>query len=148
MPQEGKSVIEIVERLTSISNNTRLMIVIQNLENLIKGGRIGKMSGFIGSLLNIKPIAILEDGVLKPVAKARSQSQILKNIMKQMQQDLEGKKLNGIGIAHANNLEFSEVVRKSIMEMTEFRPIKIEETTPVITTHAGEGALAVMYYWD
>ena len=125
-----------------------MLIVIQNLENLIKGGRIGKITGFIGSLMNIKPIAVLEDGVLHPVAKGRSQSQIVKYIIKQFQHDLEGKKLNGMGIAHANNLEFSEKIRKSIMEITELRTMMIEDTTPVISTHAGEGALAVMYYWD
>ena len=53
-----------------------------------------------------------------------------------------------MGIAHANNLEFCEKICKSIMEITDLRTIMIEDTTPVISTHAGEGALAVMYYWD
>lgn len=148
MAQEGKSVAEIVERLNTIRNNTRLTIIIHTLENLIKGGRIGKMTGMIGSLLNIKPIAILEDGVLHPVTKVRSHSQIVKFLVKQFQEDLEGRKLTGIGIVHANNLELSEKVRKAIMEITEYPSIKIEETSPVITTHAGEGVISIMYYWD
>lgn len=148
MAQEGKSVVEIVERLNTIRNNTRLTLVIHTLDNLIKGGRIGKMTGMIGSLLNIKPIAILENGVLHPVTKVRSHSQIVKFIVKQFQQDLGEKKLTGISIVHANNIELSEKIRKAIMEITELSSIKIEETSPVITTHAGEGVVSIMYYWD
>ncbi|USK58483.1 DegV family protein [Peribacillus asahii] len=148
MAKEGKPVAEIIERLETIRNNTRLTISIDTLENLIKGGRIGKMTGLIGSLLNIKPIAVLEDGVLHPVSKARSHSQIVKYVVNQFKQDMEGKRLTGIGIAHANNRELGDKIGKAIMELTGLQTITMDDTTPVISTHAGEGALAIMYYWD
>ncbi|CAH0347369.1 DegV family protein [Bacillus sp. CECT 9360] len=148
MAQEGKTAVEITERLTKIRNQTSLIIVIDTLENLAKGGRIGKVSAFFGSLLNIKPIAILEDGVLHPVSKARSQSQIIKNLLNRFVDDTKGKVLKGVSIAHANGLELSEKVRKAVQEVSGFENITIEVTTPVISTHAGEGAMALMYYWD
>lgn len=148
MAQAGKSVSEIIERLDAIQKNTRLIIVIHRLDNLIKGGRIGKLAGWFGSLLNIKPIAVLADGVLQPVAKVRTQSQIIKFILKQMEQDLAGKKLIEASMVHANNLELSEKISQAVIEMMDIQTMKIEDTTPVITTHAGEGALAIMYYWE
>lgn len=148
MAQEGKSAIEIKERLTEIRNRTNLIIVIDTLENLAKGGRIGKVSAFFGSLLNIKPIAILEDGVLHPVSKARSQSQIVKNLVNRFVDDTKGKIIKGAAIAHANGMELSDKVRQAVQDVSGFENITIEATTPVISTHAGEGAMALMYYWD
>lgn len=148
MAKEGKSAAEIADRLTVIQNQTGLIIVIDTLDNLVKGGRVGKASAFIGSLLNIKPIAALEGGVLNPVAKARSQSQIVKKLMNRFLVDTKGKKIRGVGIAHANGYSLSDKVREAVKEVSGFEDIKIEGTTPVISTHAGEGAMALMYYWD
>jgi DegV family protein with EDD domain len=148
MAEEGKSAAEITERMTHIQNQTSLIIVIDTLDNLAKGGRIGKVSAFFGSLLNIKPIAMLENGVLHPVSKARSQSQIVKNLVNRFVMDTKGKIVKGVGIAQANGYELSEKVRDAIKDVSGIENIKIEGTSNVISTHAGEGAMALMYYWD
>lgn len=64
MANEGRSLEEILKRVDEVRKNTRLYVVVDTLENLVKGGRIGKGKAFIGSLLNIKPIASLEDGFI------------------------------------------------------------------------------------
>jgi len=148
MAEAGKSVAEIMERLEIIRNQTGLIIVIDTLENLVKGGRIGKASAFIGSLLNIKPIAILDEGVLNPVSKARSQAQVVKYITKKFTADTNDKNVKGIGIVHVNGFEIADKVRKALAELSGFGDILLEDTTPVISTHTGEGAFAIMYYWD
>ncbi|MGE6376368.1 DegV family protein [Peribacillus muralis] len=148
LAKEGKSVAEIIERLEHIKKQSSLIIVIETLDNLVKGGRIGKVSAFIGSLLHIKPIALLEDGVLHPVSKARSQSQVVKFIIKKFKEDTEGKKIRGIGFVHANGFAMADKVRHAISELSGFQDIMIEETTAVVSTHTGEGAMAIMYYWD
>ena len=82
LAEQGKSVTEIVERLNTIRKNTSLFVVVDSLDNLVKGGRIGKGKAMIGSLLNIKPIATLQDGVYTPVAKARSHKQVVAHLFK------------------------------------------------------------------
>ncbi|KMY50488.1 DegV family protein [Peribacillus loiseleuriae] len=147
MAKEGKSVAEILERIKEIQSQSRLIISIDTLENLVKGGRIGKVSAMLGSLLNIKPIAILEDGVLQPVSKARSQSQIVKFVVNKFKEDLKDKQITGIGIVHINGYEIASKIRDALAEISDLTDIKIEGTTPVISTHTGEGAMAVMYHW-
>ncbi|WP_249663408.1 DegV family protein, partial [Lysinibacillus fusiformis] len=66
MRDEGATVEEIVARLDKVRDNTYLYVIVDTLENLIKGGRTGKGKGFIGSLLNIRVIANLEGGVYNP----------------------------------------------------------------------------------
>lgn len=148
MANEGKTLEEITKRLEIIRSKSSLIIVIETLDNLVKGGRIGKVSALIGSLLHIKPIASLDGGVLNPVSKARSQSQVVKFLSKKFQEDTQGKKINGIGFVHANGFELADKVRKAITEISGIGDIKIEATTAVVSTHTGEGAMAIMYYWD
>ncbi len=92
MIEDGHTVEEIITRLEEVRQNTNLFVVVDTLENLVKGGRIGRGKGLIGSLLNIKPIASLADGVYTPVAKVRSHSQIVKFLTKQFEEQYRRKK--------------------------------------------------------
>lgn len=71
MAQSGDySVEEIHAKINYIRDKTKLYIVVVTLDNLIKGGRVGRMQGFLGSLLNIKLIAKLTDGQLEEKPKS------------------------------------------------------------------------------
>lgn len=145
---KGKTVQEIVDHLEKVRNQTRLFIMVDTLENLVKGGRIGKGKAFLGSLLNIKPIASLEGGEYTPVSKARSYSQVIKYLVKQFSEDLKGKNLKRIGIVHTEAKELASQLSSAINGITEIQDIEIDYTTPVIATHTGKGTIALMYYID
>ncbi|MED4204101.1 DegV family protein [Neobacillus mesonae] len=144
----GKSVDEILERLETVRDHTKLYIMVDTLENLVKGGRIGKGKAFIGSLLNIKPIASLEGAEYTPVTKVRSYSQVVKFLAKQFAEDVKGKTIRGVGIAHAEAHELSVKIKESIFELTGFQDVEIDYTNPTVITHTGAGALALMYYYE
>ncbi|MGG1674689.1 DegV family protein [Neobacillus sp. NRS-1170] len=148
MAKQGKSMEEILDRLESIRDHTKLYIMVDTLENLVKGGRIGKGKAFIGSLLNIKPIASLEGAEYTPVTKVRSHSQVVKFMVKQFAEDVKGKTIRGVGIAHAEAHELAVKIKESIMELTGLQDIEIDYTGPIVSTHTGPGALALMYYVD
>lgn len=148
MAKEGKDMDEIVQRLNAIREQTRLFVVVDTLENLVKGGRIGKGKAMIGSLLNIKPIASLEGGVYTPVSKARSYTQVAKYLGKQFAEDVKGKTIKGVGLVHAESLELTSKVVDSVKELTGYDKIDIEYTTPIISTHTGPGAIGFMYYFE
>lgn len=146
MANKGYDMEEIIEKLNHVRENTHLFVVVDTLENLVKGGRIGKGTALIGSLLNIKPIAILENGEYSPVAKVRSQTQAIKFMMKQFMTDITGKTVKYAGIAHANGLEFAQLVKEQIESKTGFSSVEVCGTTPVISTHTGQGAIGFSYY--
>lgn len=147
MAEEGKTMEEILKRLDQIRANTNLYVVVDTLENLIKGGRIGKGKALIGSLLNIKPIASLEGGSYNPVAKVRSHKQVLKYLLNQFQEDTKGKVIKGVGIAHAKGLAMAEPL-KSMIEESGYHDVKFGYTSPVVSTHTGPGAIGLSYYTD
>ncbi|MBB4826054.1 DegV family protein with EDD domain [Sporosarcina luteola] len=147
MAKDGRPVEEIVERLSDVRKNTTLFVVVDMLDNLVKGGRIGKGKAMIGSLLNIKPIATLQDGVYTPVAKARSHKQVVSHLFKTFKDETAGKLIKAIGISHANGLSMAEPLKR-LIEETGWNDVKLSFTTPIISTHTGEGAIGFMYYTD
>ncbi|MDQ1001885.1 DegV family protein with EDD domain [Neobacillus niacini] len=148
MAKQGKSLEEILNRLDSVRQNSSLYIMIDTLENMVKGGRIGKGKAFIGSLLNIKPIASLEGAEYNPVAKVRSHSQVVKWMAKQFAEDVKGKTIKGVGIVHAEAHGLASKVKESIIELTGYQDISVDYTGPTISTHTGPGAIALMYYTE
>jgi DegV family protein with EDD domain len=122
---------------------------VDTLENLVKGGRIGKGKALIGSLLNIKPVASLEGGEYTPVAKVRSQSQVIKYLIKQFREDTNGRKVRRVGIVHSEAPELIAALEKAIVDIVGTTvDIEVDYTTPVIATHTGVGTIALMYYFE
>lgn len=148
MAKQGKTMNDIIEKIHEVREKTKLYISLDTLENLVKGGRIGRGRALIGSLLNIKPIAILSDGIYTPIAKVRSHSQMIKFLVKQFGEDTEGKQVKGIAIAHAGAYELALKLKSAITSIHHMLEIDIVETTPIITTHTGPGAIGFTYYTD
>ena len=147
MAEAGETVEDIVDRLRVIRKETSLFVVVDKLDQMVKGGRIGKGRGLIGSLLNIKPIATLQDGVYTPVAQVRSHRQVVTHLLKVFAEETAGKIIRGVGISHANGLMMAEPLKKRIEEMG-IPTVSLTYTTPIISTHIGEGAIGFMDYAD
>ncbi len=146
MAQEGKSIHEILTALEKIRFKTRLLVYVDTLENLSKGGRIGKGKALIGALLNVKPIAAVIDGEYTPMGRVRNQTQAVNLLVKHFASDIKDRVLKRVDIAHAEGMEMAQRVRKAILELTGHERINITFTTPVISTHTGPGAIALMYW--
>ncbi|OIJ16285.1 fatty acid-binding protein DegV [Anaerobacillus arseniciselenatis] len=146
MAKEGKTVEEIISRINQVRENSSLYLMVDTLEYLLKGGRIGRGKALVGSLLKIKPIASLADGVYTPVSKVRTYPQLIKYFIKQLQDETANKTIKSVGIAHADTLELATKIKEAIIAETQFNDIRIVDTTPIISTHTGPGAIALMYF--
>ncbi|WOV82882.1 DegV family protein [Sporosarcina jeotgali] len=147
LAQQGKTMNEIVQHLNEVRSKTMLFVVVDKLDNLVKGGRIGKGKAIIGSLLNIKPIASLQDGVYTPVGKARSHKQVAAQLFASFKEDTAGKIVKGVGISHAQGLAMAEPLMR-LIEESGFKDIRFSFTSPVVSTHTGAGAIGFMYYTE
>ncbi|MFX3633802.1 MAG: DegV family protein [Candidatus Pristimantibacillus sp.] len=145
MALEGCTVEMITNRMKEILNRTSLFIVVETLENLVKGGRVGKATGWISSILSIKPIAMIQEGVYTPFAKVRTSSQIIKKLMERFEEVNNENKITEIGISHADNLPLAERLREEISRITSVA-VRIRPASPVITTHTGPGAIGFSYH--
>lgn len=144
LAQTDKTVEEIIERIEQVRSATTLFVVVDTLENLVKGGRIGKGRAMLGSLLKIKPIASLDGGEYTPVAKVRSHKQAAQYLFNQFKQETTGKIVKGIGLVHAEGQAMADPLRNMLEETG--AETDYGYTTPVIATHTGIGAIGFMYY--
>ncbi|PNZ66470.1 DegV family protein [Staphylococcus croceilyticus] len=136
--------IEIVESLKEIQKNTKLFVVIGQLNQLIKGGRISKTKGFIGNIMKIKPIGTLEDGYLEMVHNARTQNSSIQYLKKEISEFIDKHKIKSIGVAHANVIDFVEKLKSQFDDAFDPQEYDVNVTTPVISTHTGQGAIGLV----
>ncbi|HCV8363242.1 DegV family protein [Staphylococcus aureus] len=142
--KEGVSTSEIVKKLNHLRENIKLFVVIGQLNQLIKGGRISKTKGLIGNLMKIKPIGTLDDGRLELVHNARTQNSSIQYLKKEIAEFIGDHEIKSIGVAHANVIEYVDKLKKVFNEAFHVNNYDINVTTPVISAHTGQGAIGLV----
>src|SRR5699024_281991 len=93
LAQQGKSDEEILTQLIDMKEKTRSYFMIEDLTNLQKGERISSAQKLLGSVLNIKPILHVEEGVIVPFEKVRTRKKAIRRIMGMLEDDAANKKI-------------------------------------------------------
>ena len=144
----GLSKAEILERVKYIRESTELFIGLATLENLVKGGRISRMTGLFGSLLNVRVIATLKDRELNTLLRGRGNKTFYKWLDELANQlNNSGRKVKEIAISHAQGLEFSQKAKEVLQKFVE-KPISVMDTNSVLATHTGAGVWAIMINYE
>lgn len=146
MAQAGADMDAILAKMAEVRDHTRLVMGVSNLDNLVKGGRISKVSGLLSSLLNIKVILQVKDGQLTALQKGRGMKTLNKFVDGFVEDMKKEANILAVGISHADGLEMAEQYGALIKAAVPDVPILIRPTDPVIATHTGAGAFAIMYY--
>jgi DegV family protein with EDD domain len=120
--------------------------VVDTLEYLHRGGRIGAASRLFGTALNLKPVLAVQDGIVQPVAKVRTRRKALERVYSQVEAELpEGSRVH-MAVLHIAAPE--EAARLADELEQRFQPVEMirVEAGPIIGTHAGPGTLGVIFY--
>ncbi|MBM6613898.1 DegV family protein [Desemzia sp. RIT804] len=145
MSQNHASMEEILVEIRAVKEKVELYVGIVDLENLIKGGRIGKVLGRVSTMLNMKIMLKVTDTALEPEAKGRG----LKSLKKKTQLIIEEMKqyemIEQIGITHVGLTDFAEEVIAELKKQFPNADYHIAYASPTLMTHAGKGAFAISY---
>jgi len=142
--KEGKNKEECLALAQYLINNTTIFFLVDTLEYLQKGGRIGRAAAVLGSLLNIKPILSLnETGEVYALDKVRGNKKALQRMMQAIREFSEGYSLQ-LSILHAQAEEQAESLKANLIEEFGVDEILISEIGPVIGTHVGPNTLGVV----
>ncbi|MFS9135736.1 DegV family protein [Streptococcus mitis] len=142
LAQEGKDMEEILTRVEAVKNNTELYIGVSTLENLVKGGRIGRVTGLLSSLLNIRVVMQMKDHELQPIVKGRG-AKTFKKWLDELTSSLTERSVAEIGISYSGSADWAKEMKESLQAYVE-KPISVLETGSIIQTHTGENAWAVL----
>ena len=142
LAQEGKDMEEILTRVEAVKNNTELYIGVSTLENLVKGGRIGRVTGLLSSLLNIRVVMQMKDHELQPIVKGRG-AKTFKKWLDELTITLSERSVAEIGISYSGSADWAKEMKESLQAYVE-KPISVLETGSIIQTHTGENAWAIL----
>ena len=145
MAQEGGSLEDVLAKVEEVRQKSELFIGVSTLENLVKGGRIGRVTGLISSLLNIKVVMELKDHVLNPVLKGRGFKTFNKWLDSFIEQ-AKDRKVAEIGISYCGTIDMANGFKEKLKVLD--APIAVLETGSIIQTHTGENAFAIMVRYE
>lgn len=146
LAQEGKELEEILSHVDEVKNHTELYIGVSTLENLVKGGRIGRVTGLLSSLLNIRVVMQMKDHELQPMVKGRG-AKTFKKWLNELITLLSDRSVAEIGISYSGSADWAKEMKDNLQPYVE-KPISVLETGSIIQTHTGENAWAILVRYN
>lgn len=143
--EEGLSFEEIQEKLLHDITQCKIFFVVETLEYLQKGGRIGKVASLFGNALNLKPIiSCNDDGIYYTVAKVRGRKQSISKTKDLALEYAKNHKRYNISIVNGDAKDVSEQIKSSIMPQLSNVDIYVEkQCSPALGVHTGPGTIGI-----
>lgn len=133
-----------VQKIKDTIKNTEVYFVVKTLDYLKKGGRIGKVEGTIGELLNIKPIiSIDKNGIYYTFKKVRGRKKSVQDIYNLVKEKASDKMVN-IAVAHGNAQEEAYGLLEKIKELKNVKHTIFTQISPVMVVHTGPGLIGIV----
>jgi DegV family protein with EDD domain len=140
--RQGQGIDAILEELKRIIPKTRIFFVVDNLEYLYRGGRIGPAAKYFGNMLQIKPVLYIHHGKIDVFDKIRTKYKAVSRIVEAFS-DLSPQ-VEKLAVTHVDAPEEAEELRQRLAEIYS-GSIYLRETGPVIGAHVGPGAVGLAY---
>ncbi|QNL42046.1 DegV family protein [Streptococcus sp. NSJ-72] len=146
LAKAGADLEDILAKIEEVREKTELYIGVSTLENLVKGGRIGRVTGLLSSLLNIRVVMQMKQHELQPIVKGRG-VKTFKKWVNDLAVSLKDKKVAEIGISYAGTAELANEMKQILQPCVE-KTISGLETGSIIQTHTGENAWAILVRYE
>lgn len=143
--EAGRPVEEAVRRVEAARERIRILFVVDTLEFLHRGGRIGGAQAFLGSLLNLKPLLSLREGRVDAVERVRTKRRAVQRMLELLTSELGDRPLR-VAVLQAAVPEEGAELRREVQARLNCQEIQDTELSPVIGTHTGPGTVGVVAY--
>lgn len=146
MATAGKDVPTILARLNQYIASFRMYFVVDTLEYLEKGGRIGKAAALVGTALQMKPLLMLQEGIVEAKERIRTKSKAVSRMQELVREETAGRKCLFMGLLHGAAREEASQLEAALVPAVKPAETMISEIDPVIATHTGPGVVGVIFY--
>ena len=145
MERAGKSVDEIVKALEALRGKIHIILTLDTLEYARRSGRVGAFSAALASVLNVKPIARLQDGLVHMVGKVRTRKAALARVI-EMGREAVGDKPVHLGIMHARDLESGQALLEEAKKNFKLKDVEITDLSISLAVNFGPGTVGLVLY--
>ncbi|MCL0312015.1 DegV family protein [Apilactobacillus sp. TMW 2.2459] len=134
---------KIVSAIKDMVNKSKLFIGASTLDNLVKGGRIGRAKGLVSKLMNLHVLFQLQETELVLQVKGRGKKTFTKWFASELE-DIKNKDLSFIGISYTGSDEWPKAMQNELQEAFPNLEIPLMYTSAIVSTHTGNNAFAIM----
>ena len=145
MLKKGAGADEIIATIKELTPKTRTYFLVDTLEYLYKGGRIGAAKKLVGSVLQMKPILEISDGQIDAKESQRTQKKALQRFVEIILDECPHKKSAYLNVEHGGNLEAAKELVESLKKGTNTSDIPINFLPPAIILHGGPTILGCSF---
>lgn len=143
---KGASLLEVENIANDICNRVKTFFVVDTLEFLHRGGRIGSAARLLGTALDLKPILTLDEGVIKPAGKVRTFKKAVERIFEMAEKDLgKAGKIDYLGVVTTCEPDVEAQLVLKAREQFLVNELYTGPISPVIGVHVGPGAVGFVY---
>jgi DegV family protein with EDD domain len=146
MAKAGKSADEIIVKLTDMIPGGRLYFVVDTLEYLAKGGRIGGARKLLAELLEIKPILQVKDGQVEPFEQQRTKKRAVARLVEVAEEQCQGRGDTHLCVIQVAAEQEAEAFAEELKAKIHVADIPIYQLPPAIVVHAGPKTLGVGFF--
>jgi DegV family protein with EDD domain len=143
MVSRGDGASSIVDRVSAMREQVQTYFSVATLEFLRRGGRIGRASAMLGSVLQVKPVLCIRDGLVTPLERVRTFDRALNRVV-ELTREVDGGKGLCVIVGHADAEADAERVARELEPNCE--TLMIQPLGPVVGAHAGPGVVGVGVY--
>ena len=145
---EGMEPERVIEKLKELSKREVVYFLVDTLEYLHKGGRIGNASYLLGSVLQMKPILGLNDGKVDAIEKQRTSSRALQRLKELVLEQCPKGEASHITVSHCGGEDRAWQLAEELAQALEIDDIPIYEVPPAIVVHGGPGIIEVSFFTE
>lgn len=146
MAQSGKTADEIEAKIKGLIPRGRTYFLINTLEYLQKGGRIGGARALIGELLQVKPILQIKEGQVAPYDQERTKKRALGKLIETVTEQVKASSEPHLCVMHVEAQEDAKALADTLSSNLNISNIPLYELPPAIVVHAGPKTLAVGFF--
>ena len=146
LAETGSPAQKIVQAAEALIPRMTVAFVVDTLEYLRKGGRIGGAAALLGSLVQIKPILHLDRGRIDVLEKVRTAKRAMHRLLGIMEGRMGTGKPVRAAILHAGRPDLAEMLKQKVAGRFDCSELIVFELSPAIGTHVGQGAVGLAYY--
>lgn len=144
--KEGKTPDEVESAVRDMASRERIYFLVDTLEFLHKGGRIGTAQALIGTLLQVKPLLTFRGGHTEPVESLRTKRRAMARLREIILSECPHGIQAGMSIMHGDVYNEAKTLADDLKTALDIPEIKIFDIPPAILTHAGPGTLAISFF--
>ncbi len=145
MERAGKSVEEIVKHLESVRARIQIFLTLDKLDYARMSGRVGTLSAALASVLNVKPIAVLKDGIVNMTDKVRTRKAALERVL-ELGKQVYGDEPVHLAVVHARDLASGQALLDQAKKVFNVRSSELTDLSIALAINFGPGTVGLVLY--